>query len=78
MTFRQQEDTRYRACSFMKGLLLKPKRIVTPKWAYLVALILMTGMTAGCSLQQAVTDGFFGGISSVVSTVVVERLLGLP
>ncbi|MEE9297130.1 MAG: hypothetical protein V3W34_19490 [Phycisphaerae bacterium] len=34
----------------------------------------MAGITAGCSLREAVIDGFLGGITSVVSTVVVQRL----
>ena len=62
----------------MKGSLLNRKRNVTLKCAYVVALIVIPGMVAGCTLREAVIDGFLGGISSVVSTIVEERVLGLP
>ena len=60
----------------MKGLLLKLKRNVTPKCAYILALMLIAGMTGGCGLREAVTNGFFGGISNIVSTAVAELVRG--
>ncbi len=54
------------------------KRNVTLTCAYVVGLIVIVGMAAGCSLREAVTDGFFGGIRGAISTIVEDSVLGQP
>ena len=56
----------------MKGLLLKPKWNITRKCAYITGLMLIAGMTGGCGLREAVTGGFFGGISDTISAIIAE------
>lgn len=48
------------------------KRNVTPKYSYMLVLALIAAMTVGCSVRNAVTDGFFSAISEIVSTVVLN------
>ena len=77
MAFRYQIDMRDQVYLSMKGLLLKAKRNITQKCAYVMALMLIIGMTGGCGLREAVTGGFFGAISNIVSTAVMDLVGGL-
>ena len=40
-----------------------------------VSLLILCG-SAGCSFQESLIDGFFGGISDTVATIVSNVLLG--
>ena len=44
-------------------------------WILLTSLPLTTAIV-GCSFSEALLDGFFGGISDTVATVVTEAALG--
>ena len=50
------------------------KRNMTRKYSCIVVLALIAAMTAGCSLQDALADGFFAGINSTVSALVVDTV----
>ena len=50
------------------------KRNMTRKYSYIVVSALIAAMTAGCSLQDALADGFLGGIRSTVSALVVDAV----
>ena len=38
-------------------------------------LVILCGST-GCSFQESLLDGFFGGISNTISTIISNVLLG--
>jgi hypothetical protein len=38
-------------------------------------LTLLLGLCGGCQVEEALIDGFYGGISDTVATVVAEALL---
>ncbi len=40
-------------------------------------LLLVAMSTAGCSLQEALIDGAYGGVSDTIAAVISETLLGL-
>lgn len=44
-------------------------------WRIGVILLILCG-SAGCSFQEALLDGFFGGISDTMATVISNVLLG--
>ncbi len=44
-------------------------------WRFGVVLLVLCG-SAGCSFQEALLDGFFGGISDTIATIVSNVLLG--
>lgn len=44
-------------------------------WRLGVVLLILCG-SAGCSLQEALLDGFFGGISDTAATIISNVLLG--
>ena len=46
------------------------------KWLLLGMLPLLP-IATGCSLQEAVVDGFFGGISDTVSALVSDAAVGV-
>ena len=43
----------------------------------LVGLLFLVSANAGCSLQEALVDGFFGGISDSVAALVSESALAV-
>ena len=43
----------------------------------LVGLLSVVSFGGGCSLAEAVVDGFFGGISDTVATLVSNSALGV-
>ena len=43
----------------------------------LVGLLTAVSCGSGCSLAEAVVDGFFGGISDTVATLVSDSALGV-
>ena len=45
------------------------------KWQFGVVLLIV-GSSAGCSLQESLIVGFFGGISDTMATVISNVLLG--
>ena len=44
-------------------------------WRFGVVLLIFCG-SAGCSFQEALIDGFFGGISDTMATIISKVLLG--
>ena len=44
-------------------------------WRFGVVLLIFCG-SAGCSFQVALIDGFFGGISDTMATIISKVLLG--
>ena len=43
----------------------------------LVALLSVVSLGSGCSVAEAVVDGFFGGISDTVAMLVSDSALGV-
>ena len=52
-----------------------PARSSFRKWQFGVVLVILCG-SAGCSFQEALLDGFFGGFSNTISTIISNVLLG--
>ncbi len=42
---------------------------------FAVVLVILCG-SAGCSFQESLLDGFFGGFSTTISTIISNVLLG--
>ena len=43
------------------------------RW-FLMGVLPLLSLSAGCSLQDALVDGFFAGISNTVSALVVDAV----
>lgn len=50
-------------------------KVCRNRFAWIVLLGLSAGV-GGCSVGEAVIDGFYGGISDTVAGVIAELLLG--
>lgn len=44
-------------------------------WQFGAVLLILCG-SAGCSFQESLVDGFYGGFSTTISTIISNVLLG--
>lgn len=51
------------------------RRVITRTCA--AALLLVAFGSAGCTFQEAVIDGAYGGVSDTIAAIISETLLGL-
>ena len=44
---------------------------------FLAGMLSLVTVNAGCSLEESIVDGFYGGISGTIAALVTEATLGV-